>query len=416
LKRRPRLVLAVTGALGLGAMLLAFSRSDEPQADTPMASYVVAEEPFVIRQSFSGRIAPGEQVEVLSPGDASVLEIGFRFGERVEAGQVLFRLNPDDVWRNQAEARIAYMTAEEAARKMQVWATGPEMRRAERALENARYQLSDNERRHDEARRLYDRGLIARSEMESQQNSLRQAREAVVAAQEDLQTTRSRGSGVERDVSLIQHGLAATRLKEATAGASSVITAPRAGIMVRPQSSNPGQDNGPKVGGKVSTGQSLGVIAAMDGLDVAFRVDEADLALLEVGTSADVTGPGFNGRTLSGRLISVAGEAEASSTSDKTQFAARVRLDPLSPEDASTLRIGMTGSVSLTLYKAEKAISVPVAALINGGPQLRLRKADGRIETRSIQLGRVGPDRAEVLSGLKVGETVVWPIGGDFNP
>lgn len=411
LKRHPRLLVGGIAALFVGVLLLAFTRPNAEVTGVSMASHRVSEGPFAITQSFSGRIAPGEQVEVLSPGDASVIEIGFAFGDRVEAGQVLFRLDPDDVWRQEAEARIAYLTAEESARKILAWEQGPEMRRAERGLENARHQLEDIQRRHDEAKRLFERGLIARVEMESQQNSLRQAREGLETAREELAATRARGTGTERSVTLLQQGLAATRLKDASGGGP-VIVAPRAGIMVRAPSGNAGQETGPKVGGKVSKGQSLGVIAALDGLDVVFRVDEADLALLEPGTPAVVSGPGFSGRHLKGRLLSVAGEAEPSGSGERTQFSARVRLDPLDPRDAAIIRIGMTGHVSLTLYEAERALSVPVPALVDGRPQLRVRQADGTAVIRDVTLGRIGPERAEVLSGLAAGETVVWPLPG----
>lgn len=412
LKRRPKLWLGAGGPLFVALMLVAFARSDDKDASTsPMGSYRVIEEPFVIQQSFSGRIAPGEQVEVLSPTDASVLEISFNFGDRVEPGEILFRLNPVDVWRKGAEAEIAYMQAQDAALKMENWQAGPEVRRAERGLDTAQQQLDDARRRRDEGQRLFDRGLIARTEMEGLENSLNQAQQGLVSAQEDLMETRARGMGSERRITSIQRGLAATRLSEANAGSGAVIAAPRAGVMVRPQTGGLGQDGGgPKLGGMVSTGQSLGVIAALDGLDVVFKIDEADLALLEIGTMATITGPGFAGRSLTGELISVAGEAEAGASADKTQFAARVRLTGLAPEDAALLRIGMTGNVSLKLYEAPKAISVPVAALVNGGPQVKVRRGD-KIEPRTITLGRIGPDRAEVLSGLRTGDTVVWPLG-----
>ena len=401
--------VALVALTGLG--LLAFSRPDGDASQAAMASYQVVAEPFVQEQAFAGRIVPGEQVEVLAPTDATIIDMAFAFGDRVEAGQTLFRLDPADVWRKGAEARIAYLQAQDTAHKMQNWSSGPEMRRAERGLETAQHQLQEVERRHVEGRRLFDRGLIARAEMDGLDSSLRQARQTVLTAQEDYDATRARGSGVEAQVAHLQRGLAETRMSEATAG--TVIAAPRAGIMVRPSSATNAQDSGgPKVGGKVNTGQSLGVVAALDGLDVLFRVDEADLALLKIGTGAEVTGPGFAGRALSGELVNIAGEAETVAGAEKTQFAARVRLAALSPEDAARLRIGMTAHVKLKLYEAPQAIAVPVAALVDGGAQVRVRLPDGRQEIRAVTLGRVGPDRAEVVSGLKVGETVVWPLGG----
>lgn len=412
LKRRPKLWIGAGAAVCVGLMLLAFSRGDEEQGAVGMGSHVVAEEDFRVGQSFTGRIAPGEQVEILSPADATVMEMGFSFGDRVEAGQVLIRLNPADIWRKQAEASIAYMQAQDAALKMRDWADSPDMRRSKRALDNARLQSDEARRRRDEGERLFVRGLIARTEMEGLELSLRQAVQAVETAQEELAQTLARGQGVERRVADLQQGLAATRVKEAGSADGAVITAPRAGIVVRSQGNFAMQDGGgPKIGGKVSTGQSLAVVAALDGLDVVFKVDEGDLILLENGMEATVTGSGFPGRSLKARLLSVAGEAEATTSSDKTQFAARVRLQGLSAEDAARLRIGMTAQVHLTIYEAKKAVTVPIEALVDGGPQVRVRTATGTEETRAITLGRIGPDKAEVLSGLKTGETVVWPLG-----
>lgn len=126
LRRRPKWLLAVAAALLVGLMLLAFSRSDDKAAvDGPMATYRVVEEPFVIQQSFSGRIAPGEQVEVLSPTDATVLEIGFNFGDRVEAGQVLFRLNPPMSGARVPKRRLPICRLRTRPRKWRVGPAGP---------------------------------------------------------------------------------------------------------------------------------------------------------------------------------------------------------------------------------------------------------------------------------------------------
>ncbi|MEG2313071.1 efflux RND transporter periplasmic adaptor subunit [Brevundimonas sp.] len=392
-----------------GLLLVAFTRGGDSKVEAAPMTYTVSQGPFKIGQSFSGRIVPGEQVEIIAETDATVMDIAFRFGDRVEEGQILYRLSAADVWRKTAEARIGYLQAADTASQMENWASGPEMNGAKRGLESAGIQFEEVRRRHEEGQRLFERGLIARTEMEGLESSLRQSAQAVTTAQEDLARTEARGVGVERQVAGLQRGLASTKLQEAASGSEAVIRAPRAGVMVRPRSSSTGSDNsGAKVGGKVGLGQSLGVIAALDGLDVVFRVDEADLILLDTEMVATVTGPGLGGQTLKGHLLAISGEADAGSSGEKTLFEARVRLDPLSEDVARIMRIGMTAQVSLVLYETEQAISVPVSALNNGAPLVQVQKADGTLEIRPVTLGRIGPDRVEVLSGLSVGEKVVW--------
>lgn len=409
IRRQPKRWGAGALLVVTGLLLLGFADKTGQTDLSKLASHAVTREHFVVAQSFSGRIVPGEQVEIIAETDATVMDTAFRFGDRVEEGQILYRLSAADVWRKTAEARIGYLQAADTASQIENWASGPEMNGAKRGLESASIQFEEVRRRHEEGQRLYERGLIARTEMEGLESSLRQSAQAVATAKEDLTRTEARGVGVERQVAALQRGLASTKLQEAVSGSEAVIRAPRAGVMVRPRSSSSGPDNsGAKVGGKVGLGQSLGVIAALDGLDVVFRVDEADLILLEIGMVAVVTGPGLGGQTLKGHLLAISGEADAGSSGDKTLFEARVRLGPLSEDVAKVMRIGMTAQVSLVLYETEQAISVPVSALSNGAPLVQVQMADGTLEIRPVTLGRIGPDRVEVLSGLSVGEKVVW--------
>lgn len=407
LKRQPRLWGGLLTAVV--ALLLAFTGRARDD-DAAVVSHRMAYAPFELSQSFAGRIFPGEQIEILAPADATLTAINFSFGERVSAGQVLYQLDEGDVWRKQAEARIGYLQAAEAARTLQSWDDGPEMANARRAVSSAEQQLEDAVRKRDEALRLFEKGLIARTEMDGLHSAHRQARQALEVAQEELVRTQARGRGIERQVVELQHGVAAGRLADAAGTGAALIRAPRDGVMVRAASRAMGESKAVAVGVKVNQGQSLGVVAALDALDVVFRVDEADLAYLDIGAPARVSGPGFAGRVLHGVLANVAGEAEAAAGSDRTVFEARVRLKDLDPEALERLRIGMTAHVQLQLYHAPRALAVPLVALIEGGPRVQVRASDGRVEIRRVTLGRIGPDQAQVLSGLREGEEVIWSV------
>lgn len=412
--RLNRKTLAVS-ALGLLALVIAAvfvaGAGDNPK-DNPAEQKAVARvEPFRVVRSFSGRIVAGDQVEMVSVADARIQSLHFAYGDKVEDGQLLLRLDAADVHRARSEAIIGYMRAAGDANRYADWQEGPEMQRTLRALENARYDLDESQRRTAENQRLYDRGLISRSEYEGQQGQLRQKQQALAVAEEDLQRSRRTAQGPEAQIARLQADMAGKTLGRANLAALTEIRADRAGVIVRPQTrGQAGEDSGVHAGARLSNGQVFAVVAALDGLDVTFKLDEANLSFVENGMAAQVTGAGFAGHTLQGHLQTVAGEAMAASSGGKAEFEARVRLDPLDETVQRLIRVGMTAQVSVTLYDNPAALTLPVEAVRGAGNQasVTVLAEGGQRMDRTIRLGQIGPDRVEVLSGVRAGDTVVW--------
>lgn len=405
------------GIVGLAIVLLlwfglkgAFGRS--PQAGVEQ-SRVVRPTPFSVASSFAGRVAPGDRIEVSAPFDAAVSRVHFAYGDRVEEGQILLELNPADVARSRAEAEMSWLAASDAAAKMQAWESGPEMSRAVRSLAAAEADMEDLQRKLVETRALLDRGLVPRSEYEGLQQQQRTRDAALMQAREELELTRKRGQGADLRIAMLKRGVAQSEYASLAASAgSTVIRAPATGILVRPQQAGgEGGDDGIHVGKRVSKGQSLGVVARAEGLDVKFQLDESDVNALRPGQVVEVTGPGFGGLVLKGRISGVAGEAMASQAGQKAAFTAAVRLDPLSEEAAQRVRIGMTANLSIVAYRNPAALVVPPEAvqgaglgsfvMIKDSPGAKPRKA-------RVILGQVGPGGVEVLSGVRAGDRVVW--------
>jgi multidrug efflux pump subunit AcrA (membrane-fusion protein) len=152
------------------------------------------------------------------------------------------------------------------------------------------------------------------------------------------------------------------------------------------------------------------VIASTAALDVVFTLDELDLNAIQPGQKAVVTGPGFGGQTLTGVVTGVAGEASTDAGANKAVFEARVRLDPLSPEAARAVRIGMTANISIVAYENPSALVAPPEAVQGAAPNafVMVRARGAEPVRRDIVVGQVGPMGVEVLSGLKAGDVVVW--------
>lgn len=412
LGRRPTLA-ALVGA-GAAAVLGLWLTSDAEilgrgENTSFERSFEVQAAPFVLSAHFTGEIVPGNQVEVVAPFDGAVTATHFSFGDQIAEGDLLITFDPADVARTRAEAEAAWLRAEEAMARMEGWDEGAEMRRVQRSLEAAESDLHDVERRLEETTALFERGLVSRNEYEGLVQQERARRRAFVQAQEEVTETQRRGQGAERRIAYLERELARTHMQAVSAGADVEIRAPADGVIVRPRDRD--TDEGSDVISRVSRGQILGVIASPDGLGVIFRLDESDLSIVNPGQPVSVTGPGFEGIELRGRILGVSGQADRSGRETMATFAAIIRLAPLSPEASRHVRIGMSANIEVITYEREAAFAIPPES-VQGDAAARWvmvrREAHAAAERRSIEIGRTGPTRVEVVSGLKPGDVIVW--------
>jgi RND family efflux transporter MFP subunit len=104
------------------------------------------------------------------------------------------------------------------------------------------------------------------------------------------------------------------------------------------------------------------------------------------------------GRPMQGRVVEIVPSSDPSSRTVRV----RARLS-----ETREIVPGMFGRLLLPM-QPERVLTVPATALIRAG-QLTMVDvvSDGRLQRRTVQLGRVIGNQFEVLSGLAAGETVV---------
>jgi len=411
--------IAVVGAVGLlivtAGVMIAHQRSDAQAAAGAPAeqSAVIEARPFVSTLGVAGTIAAGPGGEVTAPFDGVVRTVGFLYGEPVEQGQVLAVFDAAEVASRRNEAEAAALKAGQTASDFASWGSGPEVSRARRALAVATSDLQDAQRRIVETRTLLDRGLVPRGEYDDLVRQ-RQARDiAVATAQQDLALAMRRGEGPNRRVAALELQNARSQLATLDGQvAGAVVRAPARGVMVRPPADKLDTVTAIHPGLQMTKGQLIGAVAAADALVVTFKLSEIDANRVRPGQAVTVTGPGFAGVVLKGRVSSVAGEAmPPSSGSPASTVAAVARLEGLTAEQAAAVRIGMTANVVIDVYRNPSAIVAPPGAIQGSVPNATVmvkNRKTGATNVRPVRLGQVAPDGVEVLSGLKPGEVVVW--------
>lgn len=226
-------------------------------------------------QSTENAYVAGNLVEVTPQVAGTVIAIGADDMQRIEAGQMLVRLDRADaeVTLAQAEAGLARAVREARTLYASNLALEANVRVREAELQRAEEFLARREP-------LARQGVGSREEMETAQTAAAAARAALAAARENLATNRVFTDKVrlEEQPTVL---LAAARVREAwLALQRTEIPAPVAGIVAR---------RSVQVGQRVAPGARLMAVVPLGGVWVDANFKEAQLRDMRVGQPARVT-------------------------------------------------------------------------------------------------------------------------------
>lgn len=149
----------------------------------------------------------------------------------------------------------------------------------------------------------------------------------------------------------------------------------------------------------VKAGENLFMIAPTDPVWIEAEVHERDLPFVREGHSARVTAEGLPGRTLRGRISYLQPQLRASTRT----VVARIEV----PNPRGRLRPGMYATVRIE-SRTEPVLSVPGSAVLHTGTRsvVFMAMGENRLMPMTVETGRVGDERVEVLRGLEPGTRV----------
>jgi cobalt-zinc-cadmium efflux system membrane fusion protein len=284
-------------------------------------------------------------VPVVSLASGRVVDLRARLGDEVRRGQLLLRIESADVSAAFADYRHAT---------------------ADAALVHAQLVRSQA---------LYEKGAIARKDLELAQSTADKAAVDVETAVEHL-----------RILGADPHGPPSGTIE---------ITAPVSGVIAEQNVTNAAGvktlDNSP----------NLFTIADLSRVWVVCDVYENDLAGVRVGDRADIRLNAYPDRLLTGRVSNILPML------DPAVRTAKVRIEVANP---GTMRLGMFATAVLHGHAAAVRASVPVSAILHLHDRDWVYTPSGAAAFRRIEV--VGGDtlpgqRQEVRSGLQPGQRVV---------
>ena len=344
--------------------------------------------PLVRTLQFSARVATASRVELGSTLTGRVLSVAVAEGDRVKAGDVLVRLESDELRaalaQNQASERLA------AARLAGLRSTGRSavqagVAQAESVLVAAQAELK---RTQD----LVTRGFLSQARLDEVRRSVAVAQAQWDAARAQSAANAEPGTDVAQAQAQLAQASAARAAAEARL-AEAVLTAP-ADARVLSRLVEPGQI--------VQPGRALMGLALAGPLQLVAQVDERYLDQIQLGQTAGVLADAYPAQRFAARVLSIAPLVDAQRGAIEVKFS----LQPPTPD---FLREDMTLSVAVETARRERALVVPVNALrgdASTGASVWLVR-EGRVEARPVRLGLRTLDAAEVLEGLSEGEQVL---------
>jgi HlyD family secretion protein len=373
----PALMAKIAPAKSAACPAPAQAAVDQPRVVEPPAVTVVpaVRREFVDRLFVSGTLVAREEAQVAARVDGlAIVEVDAEDGDRVKEGQVLARLD-----RNQLDAQLA---ENDAATK-----------RADAAIDQARSLIAQSLAQvefanadFDRARRL-EAGVMAASTVEQREMAMKTAQAQLAAAQFALGVAEAdrKSRDAERQELLVR--IDRTEVK-----------APVAGVISR-RSAKPGASAS-------TAGEPLFRIIEDGAIDLEADVPEQQLARLAVGMPAELKLPGVES-AVAGRLRLVNQEVDKASRTGKVRIAL---------EDVSHAHIGAFASGEVELTRRE-GVSAPASALTREGDWARLDVVrDGRVEERLVTPGIVNGDAVEIKQGLAEGESIVARAAAFLRP
>lgn len=311
----------------------------------------------------TGKIEPRNEVNVKPQISGIITEILKEAGETVQEGEVIAKVKviPDMGSLSAAQSRL-------------------------RLAEINRKQAQTD---YDREKTLFDKGLVAADEYDKIAQALRQAREEVDAAQDNLEVVRD---GVS---------------KSNASASSTLIRSTITGLIL---------DIPVKVGNSVilantfNDGTTIATVANMNDLIFRGNIDETEVGRLSTGMTMKITIGALQDLKFDARLEYIAPKATDQNGANQFEIKAAVNL----PSNATNIRSGYSANAEIVLAEAKNVLAVQESAIEFDGDDtyVYVIKGEGDKQTyerRKVQTGISEGINIEIRSGVKPNERIRGP-------
>ena len=291
-------------------------------------------------------------VDIGTQVSGTVQEIYVDFNSQVKAGQLIALIDPS----------VLQLTLNESQASLAVY---------QAAVQSAQASLTDAERKYKRNKELFERKLIARSEVDTSETDVLMKRASLAEAKSRVVQGKA---AVER---------ARTNLNYTR------ITSPVNGVVINRQASA-----GQTVAASYQTPTLFKIAEDLTRMQIETKVDEADIGAVKENQNVTFRVDAFPDETFEGKVVQV---RIAPATSDNVvTYTVIIHVD--NPE--LKLKPGMTANVSIETARVNNVLRIPVAAL--------------RFTPPEALLNTISFDRDILTQKKTLNSGIVWPEKDNF--
>jgi len=282
--------------------------------------------------SATGKVQPEIEVKISSEVSGEVIELPVKEGQAIKKGQLLVRVNPDLY-----ESGVSRSTASLSTSKA--------------GLSQADAQLKEAKANYDRNQRLFEKGVISKSEWDKIVSAYEVAQASKKSAYYSVQSANA-------TVTEARDNLNRTTIYSPVDGTISLLDI----------------ELGERVlGTQQNIGTEIMRVANLNNMEVEVDVNENDIVKISVGNEAEIEVDAYLKKKFKGVVTSISNSASDALTADQvTNFKVKVRILKESyqemlagkPSNYSPFRPGMTATVDIITERKQNVLAVPISAVV----------------------------------------------------
>ena len=308
----------------------------------------------------TGKVIPEDEVEIKPQISGIIEKLFVEEGDLVANGDLLAKVKvvPNEQSLNTAKGRLS---------------------NAKLVLRNAEVEYSRN-------KQLFDKEIISRQSFDNVELSYNQARQNVENAKSDLEIIQLGSTGGSK--------IANTNIRAIVPGTILEIPVKEGDQVIESNTFN--------------AGTTIATVADLNKMIFEGKVDEAEVAKLEIDMPLKVTLAAIEDKEFNAQLKFIAPKGNEEQGTVQFKVEGEVFLD-----DSVFVRAGYSANASLLLEKKDSVMSIPEALLQfdrkTNSPYVEIKNEKGKFIRKKIETGISDGINVEILSGLKMNDEIkVW--------
>jgi HlyD family secretion protein len=376
--------LAITILAGCG------SKQNDQQQEQRIIT--VEAKPNITTLYFNSVVKPIRSYLIISTVDGTIKEMTFKYGTRVDKGQLLFSITSPQLAADYQTTLAEYLKMKREYSNTTMQMEGTEELYKQKIISKQEY-LSSKKQSYDTA--LSYAQATRKLQLILEKFGLKSA------PLQDLETT---------DIDKINQVLA-------RAGNTINMFSPVRGVAFLPDKGGSGGDSGgaPALGAQVKTGQVLASIADKSGLSFDIKVNEINIGDVIAGQKATISGDAFPHTTLYGTVEYNERQPIGNDSGGTPSYMAHIIVPHITEQQNYDIRTGMSVRVELKIIRPP-TIKLPLTAVFTKQQQRMVKILDPKTNKPidvPVRTGTTAQDTVEIQGGLKPGDKVISNAGGN---